>query len=446
VHVCRRWRHVVFVSPLRLDLQLLCTPKSPVRKLLGIWPALPLNIKLDTSRWQRDYEYDNLIAALERPDRVRQIRLSGLSSPVWEKIATMMQEPLPAMTQLILTSDEVAFRLPGAFLNGSAPCLQRLLLSGISFPSLPRLPLSASDLTVIGLWDIPNTGYFSPEAMATCLSALTRLEYLVIGFKSPTPDPKRRNRPLPPSTRTVLPALTRLRFRGVSEYLEVLAARIDAPLLRTVSIISFNQLVFDIPQISRFVGHLELPRTYGLFLDFSSSRYANIYCSWQRQRSHFGRAFDWEILCKGLDWQVFSVAQICSQISCLCSSVQSLSIECSNDLPGNLQDDMDPTLWLQLFRSFTTVLSLDISIKLEPFIAAALEGLTGEAAVEVFPALRRVLIVGNTSDSSVQQGIESFVTTRQHSYHPIAVHHSKRWTLDDDSDMDEDSDDDSDTW
>ena len=32
VHVCRHWRNIVFVSPLRLNLQLLCTASTPVRE------------------------------------------------------------------------------------------------------------------------------------------------------------------------------------------------------------------------------------------------------------------------------------------------------------------------------------------------------------------------------------------------------------------------------
>ena len=44
VHVCRRWRHIVFSSPLRLGLQIVCTPRTPVGKNVGIWPALPIFI------------------------------------------------------------------------------------------------------------------------------------------------------------------------------------------------------------------------------------------------------------------------------------------------------------------------------------------------------------------------------------------------------------------
>jgi hypothetical protein len=75
--------------------------------------------------------------------------------------------------------------------------------------------------------------------MAGCLSALPKLESLIIVFGCPTPYPQRRNRASPPPTRFVLPTLTSLVYHGVSEYLEVLAARIDAP---CVSIDSFVSL------------------------------------------------------------------------------------------------------------------------------------------------------------------------------------------------------------
>jgi hypothetical protein len=44
VHVCRRWRNLVFGSPRRLNLQLYCTPETLARDRLDVWPALPLII------------------------------------------------------------------------------------------------------------------------------------------------------------------------------------------------------------------------------------------------------------------------------------------------------------------------------------------------------------------------------------------------------------------
>ncbi|KAI0290671.1 hypothetical protein BC826DRAFT_527891 [Russula brevipes] len=44
VHVCQRWRHIVFASPHRLRLQLLSTSRRSMRDMLGVWPALPIVI------------------------------------------------------------------------------------------------------------------------------------------------------------------------------------------------------------------------------------------------------------------------------------------------------------------------------------------------------------------------------------------------------------------
>src|SRR6266852_5234517 len=66
VHVCRRWRSLVFGSPRCLNLRLLCTPKTPVRDALEIWPALPLIVAGSVSL----SGMDNIIAALEQSNRV----------------------------------------------------------------------------------------------------------------------------------------------------------------------------------------------------------------------------------------------------------------------------------------------------------------------------------------------------------------------------------------
>jgi hypothetical protein len=39
VHVCQRWRCVVFGSSRRLKLQLVCTARTPARDTLDVWLA-----------------------------------------------------------------------------------------------------------------------------------------------------------------------------------------------------------------------------------------------------------------------------------------------------------------------------------------------------------------------------------------------------------------------
>ncbi|KAI0300369.1 hypothetical protein BC826DRAFT_674582 [Russula brevipes] len=42
VHVCSRWRNIIFASPRRLDLRLLCSNRTPVKTSLDMWPPCPL--------------------------------------------------------------------------------------------------------------------------------------------------------------------------------------------------------------------------------------------------------------------------------------------------------------------------------------------------------------------------------------------------------------------
>ena len=55
VHVCQKWRNVVFGSPHRLDLRLICTARTPVRKTLDVWPLLPIVVLgFDLKEWGVD--------------------------------------------------------------------------------------------------------------------------------------------------------------------------------------------------------------------------------------------------------------------------------------------------------------------------------------------------------------------------------------------------------
>ena len=103
-----------------------------------------------------------------------------------------MRRPFPALELLDLGfKDETQPVLPDSFLGRSAPDLERLTLRYIPFPGLPKLLLSATHLVDLHLYNIPHSGYISPEVMVTCLSMLTRLKYFFITFESPQsrPDP-----------------------------------------------------------------------------------------------------------------------------------------------------------------------------------------------------------------------------------------------------------------
>jgi hypothetical protein len=90
--------------------------------------------------------------------------------------------------------------------------------------------------------------------MITCLFTLANLTELEVSFISPLSRPNWESRRPHPLTRSVLPALRHFGFVGVSEYLEDLVARIDSPLLDSLQIKFFHQLIFDTPQLTRFIS------------------------------------------------------------------------------------------------------------------------------------------------------------------------------------------------
>ena len=164
-HVCRSWRNIVFASPHRLNLQLLCTNKRPVKDMLDIWPTtLPIIIQYRSDSLFPEKGADNIFAALEHRDRVCEIdfRLWDVSSSITERFVAMTREPFPALTSLCLGSNtEWAPAIPDSFLCGSAPRLQTLWLVNIPFPTLPKLLMSVSDLVHLDLLSIPHSTYTS---------------------------------------------------------------------------------------------------------------------------------------------------------------------------------------------------------------------------------------------------------------------------------------------
>lgn len=416
VHVCRRWRQIVFASPLRLDLQLICTHGTPVRKNLHCWPAFPIVIDYHvywnpgSDKGFLPNDEDNLIAALEHSDRVRSIKLT-LPSSLLEKVATAIRDPFPTLALLRLSSEDknVAI-IPRTFLGRSAPSLREIYLEGIPFPTLPTLLISASDLVNLQLHNIPNNGYISPEAMITGLTALTRLATLSIRFQSSF---HRSNR-TPHLARIILPSLALFGFRGNSEYLEDLVARIDAPRLVFSRITYFNQLIFQVPQLSRFISRAENLGPAPFRHVQVGLRGGNVYVSFVCGQGAPHKSYLFlQVSCQGLDWQVSSMAQILSQSSAILSHVAHLSIH-AHRLRAGWKNDVDPPDWLDLLRPFTVVETLLVSRQLAGHVGLSFQNVTAETDTEVLPALRLLCLEGQLDGS-----VSKFTAVRRQSGHPI---------------------------
>ena len=247
VHVCRRWRSLVFQSPRGLNLLLHCTPETPVMDNLDyVWPAaLRLVIEVDVVFMEYSSITDNIIAALGKTDRVYIVQFC-LTPLGFEEVSTAMQVQFPELTELLLSSPESSSIsgkpvLPDTYLGGSAPCLRVVHLTRVSFPGLPKLLLSATHLVELDLCDVECSEYVSPEAVVASLSVLSSLKSFRLIFV--WYDYPRHSSSLLPSKRTTtstLPALVKFDFRGDSQYIEELLCLIETPQLAEIDILLFG--------------------------------------------------------------------------------------------------------------------------------------------------------------------------------------------------------------
>jgi hypothetical protein len=418
VHVCRKWRNVVFGSPLRLNLRLYCRANTPVRQTLDVWPLLPIVLEVFNSD---SWDEGNVVAALEHSNRICHLVIFDIPSSETEKVMTALQRPFPALTYInFMFPPKKAPVFPASFLGGSAPALQALILDRVPFPGLPKLLLSATHLTTLHLRRIPHSGYISPEAMVTALSVLTRLEGFIFGFESPRSRPDRRTRRPPPPTRTLIPALTGLRFQGVGEYLEDFVARIDAPLLEKLAIIFFHQLILDSPQFTQFIGRTPAFKAHNeARVEFS---YLDVMVTLPQK---FGGLLELGSSCRQSDWQLSSLAQVCSSpfTRALVPTVEHLYIRSGYRRP-DWQDDIESSQWLEFFQPFAATKELYISSEFTPRIAPALKELAGDGVIQVLPALQTLFFEEPFPPRPIQEAIEQFVAARQLAGHSIVM---SRW-------------------
>ena len=107
--------------------------------------------------------------------------------------------------------------------------------------------------------------------------------------------------------------------------------------------------------------------------------------------------------------------------------MEDLYISEARTSPPRWQDDIENTLWLDLFRSFVAVKNLYLSETLVPRIAPALQELVGGRTTEVFSALENIFLEDFQPTGPLREGIEKFVAARRLTSHPVAV---SRWDRD----------------
>jgi hypothetical protein len=405
VHVCRRWRQVIFASPLRLNLTLLCTSGTPTSESLDIWPPFPIAIHSTYLDGLGDLINTNVKAALGHRDRVTEIRFDFLRGCNFSSLSRLLS-PFPALTYLSLESELIVHSGFVLSLGGSAPSLRTLLLKRIPILDLPKLLRSATQLVTLQLYSVPAYPYIPPVMLATCFAVMPNLRQFGIeiyaSYLSDQP-------PLP--TRVVLPSLTSFHFMGSSEYLEELLAQIDAPILQTFSV-TFLDLDVHTPQLLRFVNCAERlgpPIRVMAKFDFDTILHLKF----------MPTGFELAILCENSARQISSMAWSCRELLPLLARVERLDLYCDHILL--FTESVDPWHWVELFQPFMNLQNLYVSRKMWPQLAPMMQDLTGERAAEVLPQLRTLFLEELEQFEQVWESIGPFIAARRHSDQPVAV-------------------------
>jgi hypothetical protein len=406
VHVCQRWRGIIFASPRRLDLHLNCSYGTPVRKNLVFWPVtIPLIINYPSvltgilARISPEDE-DNIVAALEHPSRIHRIIIHA-AAPQIRKVSTALQKSFPALAHLELacyvypTDSPVILR---RCLGGSAPHLQHLSLKYISCPQLSTLLSSARGLVTLNLDQIPPNGYMSPEAIVTSLAVLTKLTSLYIAFYEETSPPNQwRSHPDPPM-RTILPALTRFGYTGCSEYLEDLFVRIDTPRVNFV-LIAYSTRQIQATQLLRFLErteNLKIDRFTRMETSFNPEEsYIELNCPREKcSLAPHSLIIIWDQ--QPLEMQVQGMADFLGQLTAAFSKVDDLFIR-GGDYA--LDSGMDIDEWMPLFRLFPAVETLRLSGEMAVYITSALDDTAEDMVTDVLPALRLICLAEHEDEA-----------------------------------------------
>ena len=413
--VCQKWRQIVLTTPLGLNLRLYCKHGTPVLKALDCWAALPIIVKyggapnLDPPAPEDD---DNIVFALKQSDRVRSISLTITRSLIGK--LSVLSEPLLELEELVLLSQtNMHLTLPSTFRWGLR--LRTLQSTRIAFPSLPPLLLTCHDLVDLQLHEIPSAGYFSPEAFANALSGMTHLRSLSLHFLSLPPRRKYLCLPPPPGERVVLPALTSLKYRGTSKYLDSFVARINAPCLEDIDITLFSQPTMDASQLGQFIERTDMQTSLTQAEVQTSTHAISIIFI------HTGTSIPLrlQISCRQLDWQLSCMAQVCNQFFPFLHRVEVLSITTK---PSSGLNEVGGEQWLELIRSFGGAREI---LMVDEHTAGIFRGL-GQADgghTTVLPALR-YLHVENPMRIMKEPSLDAlllFINSRLLSGHSIQV-------------------------
>ena len=393
--------------------------------MLAHSPSFPLIINFIHIHHDRDITTEDekgVVLALQQRNRVRHIHFR-MPFRNLQRFILAIDEEYPMLESLAMlhpTRDNSAnLILPQTF---RAPRLQRLVLSGIAFPTKSPSPTNViSRLVTLRLYLIHQSAYFGPNVLLQSLSIMSQLESLVIGFLFPVPNRDVEGQlPLTPiRTHITLPNLRYFTFQGASSYLEALVRWATTPRLEKLGIVFFNELMFSLPHLLQFIRRSESLMFHSALIKFSSvSTRVGVYSPEGREKW----AFRMDVDCEQFDWQVSSMAQIFGALRNAFSEVEHLILGVGR---GNLSPDLeeghhetDRIELRRLLGSFGNVKTIFIDYPLVGEVSRCLRsGEGGEGPLELLPELQEIIYPGIDDEDL----FKSFIDSRRSTGRPVTL-------------------------
>ncbi|KAF8263737.1 hypothetical protein EI94DRAFT_1740268 [Lactarius quietus] len=418
-HVCRSWRRLVHMSPTRLHVHLLFTPRRSSRvNMLKNLPPFPILVDYSVATWT-EREQRLAIAAIRHRSRVRGITIHKrlCNGTDMGKILRAMNHPFPELENLQICScyDRYAeLILPATFLSGSTPCLRRLTLQDV----VPRCLSSLLSFAATGLVElilglkVPNDAHALPEASLIAnlqrMSCLRRLElslnytyhYQTTIMDSPGP-------PAGAGDIVLLPNLMRFGFVGHKNYVEALVVLLAAPDLQDLAVtIRDTSDTFPIPHLCRFICDTD-----------------NQFIMVSFHFSPFKVKFTGETRSKSIPAQSFSITlptpiqleELCDRLSGPLTTVEELVVE--SNFAGTRHVD-----WRHIFEHIQQVKSIGVPSQVALDVAQTFQLDGQETATDLLPALEEIKVHveqsppisdSNATQSTISDAFEPLISARK---------------------------------
>ncbi len=436
LHVCRKWRAVLFASSSRLGLTFVLTPKGGNMKTILSRHFPPLSIAINYNHRYRHItgmakDMRRLLGALKRPDRIRGIDLYASNADgELAKFFEAMKCPFPALESLALYDDQDrALKIPITFLNETnlRLRLRSLKLHPICLTSISQLLSSATALTDLSL--TIDTHHPQPPDMLLLLAQLQGLPYLRrldLKMLFCTVQPTEVTEP---KECFPLGKLTSFHYDGCSAVLNVLTMGFVAPSLQDVDIVldDWSPTLPSTPHVPKFINDIrEHYRVVQVMLERDLLHFSLLARS-ECVGHHSSRFRLGSFRFSGSNIQDWMM-HISNAFSAKFSTMEELFIV--SLYYKDVSKEVIP--WCTFLEQFPCVKEFRLQGMNNLRIASALYRPHGVPNLAVLPALERLIIC--TDSSSVESSsklavFQPFVSARQQAGRPVKVSCSEKMDL-----------------